>query len=147
VENVKFLRVDADVADALKGDGTVSESEALKTVFGEVTQEGTELRFDALKDASVPVILNVSEQSRRMEEMMRFYNMGEEHSFPTKSTLILNTSSPLISHMERIAESDPEKAKEMASYLYKISLLSQKKFSAEEMQSFMKDSFDLLMKL
>ena len=43
--------------------------------------------------------------------------------------------------------SEPEKAKEMASYIYKVSLLSQKKFSAEEMQSFMKDSFDILMKL
>ncbi len=147
MENVKFLRVDADVANALKGDGSVSESEALKKIFGEVVKEGTAIKFDALKDASVPAILNVSEQSRRMEEMMRFYNMGEEHSFPTESSLILNTASPLTARLEDIAASDEEKAKEMASYIYKISLLSQKKFSAEEMQSFMKDSFDLLMKL
>ena len=147
MENVKFLRVDADVADALKGDGSVSESESLKAVFTDVVKEGTELKFDALKDASVPAILNVSEQSRRMEEMMRFYNMGEEASFPTQSTLILNTASPLIGKMEELAETDAEKAKEMASYIYKVSLLSQKKFSAEEMQSFMKDSIDLLMKL
>jgi hypothetical protein len=40
-----------------------------------------------------------------------------------------------------------EKVREMASYIYKLSLLSQKKFSADEMQSFMKDSFDILMKL
>ena len=41
----------------------------------------------------------------------------------------------------------PEKAKDMAAYLYKLSLLSQKKFSAEEMQDFMKSSFDIMMKL
>ena len=147
MENVKFLRVDADVADALKGDGAVSENETVKTLFSEVAKEGTALKFDALKDASVPAILTVSEQSRRMEEMMRLYNMGEEHSFPTESTLILNTASPLLCRLSEIAETDREKAREMASYIYKISLLSQKKFSAEEMQGFMKDSYELLMKL
>ena len=40
-----------------------------------------------------------------------------------------------------------KKAKDMASYLYKLSLLSQKKFSAEEMQEFMRSGFDLMMKL
>ncbi len=147
MENVKFLRVDADVADALKGDGAVSENETVKTLFSEVAKEGTALKFDALKDASVPAILTVSEQSRRMEEMMRLYNMGEEHFFPTESTLILNTASPLLCRLSEIAETDREKAREMASYIYKISLLSQKKFSAEEMQGFMKDSYELLMKL
>ncbi|MBR2353571.1 MAG: molecular chaperone HtpG [Clostridia bacterium] len=145
--SVKFLRVDADVADALKGDGAVSENESVKALFSDLVKEGTELKFDALKDPSVPAILTVSEQSRRMEEMMRFYNMGEEHTFPTESKLVLNTASPLLSKLGEIAESEPEKAKEMASYIYKVSLLSQKKFSAEEMQSFMKDSYDLLMKL
>ncbi|MBQ9783417.1 MAG: molecular chaperone HtpG [Clostridia bacterium] len=146
MENVKFLRVDADVADALKGDGEISESEAVKGVFTQVLGEKVTLKFDSLKDDSVPAILNVSEQSRRMEEMMRFYNMGEG-VFPTESTLILNTASPLIRKLEEVAATDENKAKHMASYIYKISLLSQKKFSAEEMQSFMKDSFDLLMQL
>ena len=144
MENVKFLRVDADVADALKGDGEISESEAVKGVFTQVLGEKVTLKFDSLKDDSVPAILNVSEQSRRMEEMMRFYNMGEG-VFPTESTL--NTASPLIRKLEEVAATDENKAKHMASYIYKISLLSQKKFSAEEMQSFMKDSFDLLMQL
>ena len=82
-----------------------------------------------------------------MEEMMRFYNMQNGMSFPTESTLVLNTASPLISKLESAAAEDPDKAKKIASYIYKISLLSQKKFSAEEMQAFMKDSFDILMKL
>lgn len=145
MENVKFLRVDADVAEALKGDGVTSESETLKALFSEIVPEKTEIKFDALKDASVPAILNVTEDSRRMEEMMRLYGMGDGAGFPTESTLILNTASPLVQKLEN--ETDEEKAKQIASYLYKISLLSQKKFSADEMQSFMKDSFEILMKL
>ena len=146
MEGVRFYRVDADVSDLLKADGEIGENEALKTILTEIVGEKVKLRFDRLKDESVPMILNVSEESRRMEEMMRFYNMGEG-SFPTESTLVLNTASPLTDKLCSLAEGEPEKAKSMASYLYKLALLSQKKFSAEELQSFMKDSFDLLMKL
>ena len=145
-ENVKFLRVDADLADALKGDGTTDEIETVKSVFSEVVAGNVTVKFDALKDASIPAILNVSEDTRRMDEMMKFYNI-KEGDFDTASTLIINTCSPLISKIESIVETEPERAKEMASYIYKLSLLSQKKFSAEEMQQFMKDSFDILMKL
>ncbi len=147
VENVKFLRVDADLADALKGDGEISENEAVKNVFSSVAGEKTTVKFELLKDSSIPAILNISEESRRMEEMMRFYNMQNGMAFPTESTLIVNSASPLIKKLEEAVENEPEKAKEIASYIYKVSLLSQKKFSADEMQSFMKDSFDILMKL
>ena len=143
---VKFLRVDADVADVLKDDGEVLEDEALKSVFANVLGEKTKVRFDALKDESVPAVLNITEESRRMEEMMRLYGM-DSGAFPTDSTLVLNTNSPLIRKLSDVAQSDAQKAEKMASYLYSLSLLSQKKFSADEMQSFMKDSFDLLMDL
>ena len=147
MENVQFLRVDADVADVLKADGNVTENEALKAIFTELMGGKGSVRFDALKDDSIPAMLNISEQARRMEEMMRFYRMAEDNALPGESTLILNTASPLIQKLEESAESDPEKTKEMAAYIYKLSLLSQKKFSAEEMQAFMKDSVALLMKL
>ena len=146
MEGVRFYRVDADVSDLLKADGEISENETLKNMLTEIVGEKVKLRFDRLKDESVPMILNVSEESRRMEEMMRFYNMSEA-GFPTESTLVLNTASPLTEKLCSLCEGEPEKAKSMASYLYKLALLSQKKFSAEELQSFMQDSFDLLMKL
>ena len=146
MEGVKFLRVDADVADMLKGDGEVCENEELKSIFAEVTGEKVTLRFDSLKDESIPAILNVSEQSRRFDEMMRMYNMGEG-GMPVESTLVLNTSSALVKKLGGMATESPDKAKQIASYIYKLSLLSQKKFSADEMQSFMKDSFDILMEL
>ena len=145
--DVKFLRVDSDIADVLKGDGEITENEQIKELFASVAGENVTVRFDRLKDESVPALLNVSEESRRMEEMMRLYNMQGGMSFPTESSLVINSASPLIAKLEKVAENDPEGAKDMASYIYKVSLLSQKKFSAEEMQNFMKDSFELLMKL
>ena len=144
--DVKFLRVDADIADAVKGDGEIKESEQIKAIFSEIAGDKVTVKFDRFKDETVPALLNVSEESRRMEEMMRFYNM-QSGAFPTESTLVINNASPLIEKLENAAETDPDKAKAMASYIYKISLLSQKKFSSEEMQEFMKDSFELLMKL
>ncbi len=147
MDGVKFLRVDADIADVLKGDGEITEDETLKGVFAEVVGEKVTVRFDALKDATVPTVLNVSEESRRMEEMMRMYGMGADMPSMSESTLVLNTASPLVQKLATVAKTDREKASVMASYLYKLSLLSQKKFSADEMQSFMKDSFDLLERL
>lgn len=143
---VKFFRVDADIADSLKADGDVSESEALKSLFGDILGEKVKLGFDAFKDENVPAILKISEESRRMEELMRMYGM-DGGAYPTESTLVLNTASPLVKKIEDTAQTEPEKARDMASYLYKLSLLSQKKFSAEEMQEFMKNSFDIMMKL
>ena len=148
MDGVKFLRVDADIADVLKGDGEIAEDEALKAVFAEIVGDRVTIRFDALKDATVPAVLNVSEESRRMEEMMRLYGMGgSDMPSMAESTLVLNTTSPLVKKLCETASIDREKASAMASYLYKLSLLSQKKFSADEMQSFMKDSFDLLERL
>lgn len=144
--DVKFLRVDADIADSLKSEEEIRESEQLKDIFSEIVGEIVSIRFNALKDTSIPAILNVSEESRRMEELMRMYGM-DSGAYPTESSLILNTASPLIRKIEDAAASEPSKAKELAHYLYKLSLLSQKKFSAEEMQDFMKNSFELMMKL
>ncbi len=146
MENVKFYRVDADIADTLRAGAETNESEALKSVFADVLGDKVQLKFDTLKDDSVPAILNVSEESRRMEDLMKMYGM-DGSAYPTESTLVLNTASPLIKKLEEMTQSDGEKAKEMASYLYKLSLLSQKKFSAEEMQDFMRAGFDLMMKL
>ncbi len=146
MSDVKFYRVDADIADTLKAEGETTESEVLKVLFEKVVGEKTQLRFDTLKDESIPAMLNVTEESRRMEDLMRMYGM-DAGAYPTESTLVLNTNSPLIKKLEAVAESEPEKADEMAAYIYKLSLLSQKKFSAEEMRDFMKSGFDLMMKL
>ena len=77
---------------------------------------------------------------------MRLYGMSVDGSLKD-ATFTVNTASPLTAKLEELSVSDPEKAKQMASYVYKLSLLSQKKFSAEEMQEFMREGFELMTKL
>lgn len=147
MENVKFMRVDAEIAEGLKGDATVTENEELRALFVKISgNDNLSVKFDSLKDSSVPALLNVSEESRRMEEMMRFYGMAQG-DMPTATVMVINTSSPLIAKLSEALADDKAKAETIASYIYKVSLLSQKKFSAEEMQSFLADSFDILMKI
>ena len=147
MDGVKFVRIDSEVADVLKADGEVSENEAVRDLFVKVSgADKLTVRFDSLKSTQTPAVLNVSEQSRRMEEMMKMYGMNDQSgAFPLETTLVVNTASPLISKLTETALSDPAKAERIASYIYKVSMLSQKKFSAEEMQSFIDDSFDILL--
>ncbi|MCQ2430572.1 MAG: hypothetical protein MJ192_09605, partial [Clostridia bacterium] len=153
--NVKYQRIDADVAAALKGDGEVTESQALVDLFRKVSgSEKLEVKFDSLKDAGQPAVLTVSEQSRRMEEMMKMYAMqngdsimGGESMFPLDYTLLLNTNSELIRKLTDLCDSDAGKAEVIAAQVYGLCVLSQRKMTAAELKSFLSGSFDLLNKL
>lgn len=147
-EGVKFIRVDADLSSLSKGENA-EENETLRTLFRKVSgNEKLNVKFEALKDAAIPAVLNVSEESRRMEDMMKMYRMsggadfGE--SFPLDMTLVLNTASPLISKLAAMDGSDAEGAENYASYIYRLSLLSLRKFTSEEMEKFLKDSYKML---
>ena len=145
MEGVKFCRVDADVADLLKSDDDAAELDSLKSLYCEILGENASIEFSSLKDEGVPAILTVSEESRRMEEMMRMYNAGSE--YPLEYKLTLNTASPLVKKLDGMADSDHDKAKRVASYVYKLALLSQKKFSAQEMQEFMREGVALMLEI
>ena len=142
--DVKYVRIDADVAGALCSDEAAAEDKTLEELFREVSEnKDLKVRFTALKDAGVPVLLTISEQSRRMEEMMKLYaasGMGMG-SFPVEETLTVNTASPLIARLDAM---DGEKKEKTAAYLYALSRLSQRKLSAEELQSFLSSSYSVL---
>ena len=147
-ENVKFIRVDADVASALKGDGEVTESPELSDLFKKASgNEKLEVKFEALKSSEIPAILNISEEARRFNDMMRIYGGGADMADMNGETLIINNNSPLIEKLRTYTQNDKESAEQMASYIYKLALLSQRKLSAEEMQSFLADSFKILQKI
>lgn len=147
LEKVKFIRVDADVASALKGDGETSENEDIAKLFKKVSNnDKLEVKFEALKTAEIPAILNISEESRRFEDMMRMYG-GNSPMGMGGETLVVNNSSALIARLGTLVNTEQENAEQMASYIYKLSVLSQRKLSAEEMQEFLADSFKLLEKI
>ena len=146
---VKFQRIDADVAAALTRDGDITESEALTALYRKVSgDEKLEVKYVSLKDESVPAMLTVSEQSRRMEEMMKMYamqgGMDGMPSYPVEYTLTVNTASALTGRMIDLCDADPAKAELLASQVYRLCLLSQRRLSAEELKSFLAGSFDLL---
>ena len=147
LEKVKFIRVDADVASALKGDGETSENEDIAKLFKKVSNnDKLEVKFEALKTAEIPAILNISEESRRFEDMMRMYG-GNSPMGMGGETLVVNNSSALIARLGTLVNTEQENAEQMASYIYKLSVLSQRKLSAEEMHEFLADSFKLLEKI
>ena len=79
-----------------------------------------------------------------MEEMMKLYamsGMGMMGDFPTEATLTVNTKSPLIA---KLADMNGEKQEKTATYLYQLALLSQRKLTAEELQSFLSNSYSVL---
>ncbi len=142
---VKFARIDADVAGALKSDGAAVEDQALTELFRRVSDnDKLKVEFAALKDAGVPLLLTISEESRRMEEMMKMYasmGAGQMPAMPTEATLTVNTASPLI---EKLGGMEEEKRDTAASYLYRLALLSQKKPSAEELQELLSVGYRVL---
>ena len=141
-KNVKFTRIDSEIAAALKGDGEKVESEELTALFKKVSgNEKLNVVFEALKDTGVPALLNVSEESRRFDDMMKMYAMGNggmDAPSMAESTLILNSESSLIKKL--IAKPDERAAKQ----LYTLTVLSQRRLTAEELKSFLSDSFGML---
>ena len=145
-KKVKFMRVDSDVAGALKGDGEVWESAALTELFTKVAGEDKlTVKYEILKDTSVPAILNISEQTRRLEDMMKLYRMhnnenGEMPRMPMEATLVLNSANSLI---RKLADKPDEAA---ARQLWSLALLCQRQLEADELKSFLKDSLAILEK-
>ena len=149
-EGVKFIRVDAGVTDIIKeafpeDEGEISES--IVEIFRKTSgNEKLAVSKEALKNAEIPAILSVSEESRRFEDMMQLYALGGNaaESFPLDYSFTLNSSSPLYPKLCAMLENDTEKAEILASYIYKLALLAYKKPSAEELKSFLADSYKLL---
>ncbi|MBE6587697.1 MAG: molecular chaperone HtpG [Ruminococcaceae bacterium] len=141
-EGVSFVRVDAELAESMKGEGA-EEIPAVLELFKAIVPEATEIKFESLKDESLPAVLNVSEDSRRMEDMMRMYaGMGQEMpSFPAQQTLILNSASPVIRSLEG---KEPEKASVVAKQIYNLCLLTQGRMTKDSLKEFLSDSYGIL---
>lgn len=148
--DIKFIRVDSGVTDIIKAefpddDNTIPE--ALTDLFKKIANnDKLTVAKEALKNEDIPAILSVSEESRRMEDMMRLYALGGNASdaFPLDYTLTLNSSSPLYTKLCTMIDNNDDRIEIFASYVYKLALLAQKKPTAEELTSFLSDSYKLL---
>ena len=145
---VKFMRVDSDIASALKGEGDIECKDEIKDLFTSIEGNGKlNISFEAIKDSKIPAILNISEESRRMDEMMKLYALAENEtasSLPLDTTLVINTASPVTEKLVSLIKDGSETKERFARYIYKLSIMSYRRLSADEMQSFLSDSYELL---
>lgn len=148
-EGVKFVRIDADIASALKAEGVALHSEKLEEIFKSVSgRNELKVTTELLKNEKIPAILNISEETRRMEDMMKMYRMSGKDmgavNFPTDMTLVLNGANPLIKRLSETADTNTEKANKLAKQIYTLALLAQRQLSADELQAFLLESFEML---
>ena len=151
-QNYKFMRIDADVTDALKED--VSEEE-LKDALDTLTEtfrkalekDKLDVKVEKLKDTSVASVITLSEEGRRMQDMMKMYNMyGMDPSmFGGNETLTLNVSNPLVQYI--LNHKDSEHVPVFCKQLYDLAMLSNQPLSPEAMTEFVKRSNEIMLVL
>lgn len=166
-KDVKFVRVDAGIANSLKAEQSevVSEdkknmlTKLFKNALGIEDKEEKEqntfgdfkLNCESLKDTEIPAVLNLSEQSRRFADMMKMYNGGDMPPMPADETLVLNMSCPLVKKIADKCDNesalDDPTTKAIAKQIYMLALVAQRQLNADELSSFIKDSVALYDKL
>ena len=143
-ENVQFQRIDADLTDTFKEEVAKEEEEAFKAdtetltdVFRKALEnDKLEVKVEKLKNENVASMVTLSEQSRRMQEMMKMYNMyGMDPSmFGTDVTLVLNANHPLVQYV--LKNKDGEHVPMFCKQLFDLAMLSNKPLNPEEMTAF-----------
>lgn len=136
---IKFVRIDADVAGALKNDGEAAEDSVLSDLFkNTLKNDKLTVKFENLKNADIPAIIITDEYMRRYSEMGQIYGMSDGL---LSQTMIVNLSNPIIN---KIKELNEEKQKFVINYVYSLALLSFKKLEAEELDKFVNYNLMLL---
>ena len=157
-ENVSFVRIDSDLTDSFKEGSEDSEeaksfADKLVSLFRTALKdEELDVKVEKLKDPSVASIMTMSEDGRRMQEMMKMYaaygmdmgNMGKE-----AQTLVLNSGNALVKRLleEKDAKEPSELGRMIAEQLYDMALLQRNGLDQERMAAFLARSQELMLKL
>ena len=126
---VRFLRIDADVAGALKEDG--EEDADLKAIFEKVLEgKHVTVKTEKLKDVNVSAVINVSEFARRLSEVHTFYGMGES---PADMTLVVNMANSAVQALKGAPEDAQKRA---AMQIYYLALMNYRPLTPDEVTDF-----------
>ena len=151
-ETVHFQRIDADLTDDFKE--AVSEEEmkettdALTELFRKaLDNENLQVKVEKLKNEEVSSMVTLSEESRRMQEMMRMYGMAgmDPSMFGGDETLVLNANNKLVQYV--LENKDGENTKLFCEQLYDLAMISHKPLSPEAMTKFIGRSNQIMMLL
>ena len=155
-ENVKFLRIDADVNEIFQEEVKEEDKETLENQAKTLTEtfrkalgnDKLEVKVEKLKNESVSSMITVAEETRRMQEMMKMYNMyGMDPSMfgGTGEVLVLNANNSLVKYV--LEHTDGEKTPVICEQLYDLALLSHGTLSPERMTKFIARSNQIMTEL
>ena len=152
-QEVQFLRIDADVHDSLKDEVAEDEKEAfqktaesLVEIFRkELGNDKLEVKVEKLKDDKVASMAVLSEENRRMQEMMKMYGMSgmDPSMFGSQATLVLNANHPLVQFL--VEHKRSKNVPVICKQLYDLAMLAHKPLSPEEMTAFVQRSNEILL--
>ena len=148
-DHYKFMRIDADLTESLKDESSADLTEATTTlseVFKKaLNNDKLTVKVENLKNADVASVLTLSEQGRRMQDLMKMYNMYgmDPNMFGGQETLVLNANHPLVKYLAENQESD--KAPLICEQLYALAKMSHKQLSPDEMTRFVQRSNEILL--
>ena len=151
---IRFQRIDADVTEHVKEEVAEEDKEAFKKVSDslieifrkELGNDKLDVKIEKLKDDNVASMITLSEQSRRMQEMMKMYGMaGMGMDMGGESTLILNANHPLVTYV--VENKDSENTNIICKQLYDLAMLAHKPLNPDEMTAFVKRSNEIMMML
>ena len=149
---VKFKRIDSainDISDNTeKDDSTKEQEEKLIEKFkNEIKDDTLKIEVQSLKDDSIPAVILLGEQSRRMQEMYKAYGQqmaGMADMFHDEFTLVLNSNNSLIKKIDTLNDED---ANLVIEHVYDLAKISHSPLPAEQMTKFIERSNKLLEKL
>ena len=153
-EQYRFARIDADVTDSLKED--VSEEELKETtdtlteVFkNALGKDNLDVKVEKLKDENISSMITLSEDTRRMQDMMKMYSMhgmGMDPSmFGGSETLVLNANNALVQYI--FEHKDSEHVPTFCKQLYDLAMIANQPLPADEMAAFIARSNEIMMLL
>lgn len=154
-ETYKFMRIDADVTEALKDEtddtDLKTETDTLTEVFKKaLNNDKLTVKVDKLKDASISSVITLSEEGRRMQDMMKMYAMGgmggmDPNMFAADQTLTLNANNELVKYI--FENKDSEHVPMFCQQLYDLAMLSNQPLSVDAMTKFVERSNKIMMLL
>lgn len=150
-EEMKFLRIDADLGEALKVSQPEAESEDAKKAQGEennkliecvkacLPDEKLEYKVESLKATETPAVILLSEYARRIQDMNKV--LGESFAPEGQVTLVLNSENEIVKKIPSLTE---ENRKLVCEHIYDLALMAHKPLSAEQMSKFIARNVKLL---
>lgn len=152
-DDVKFQRIDADLTDAFKEEGDEEklkeDTETLKELFRKATgKDQLEVKVEKLKNDKVSSMITLSEEARRMQDMMKMYSangMGGMELPDVGQILVLNANNDLVQYL--LANKDGEHSDMFCKQLYDLAMISHQPLQADKMTEFINRSNEIMMLL